>query len=196
MINVRPVVVCGPSGVGKSTLLGKLLKEYPDKFGFSVSHTSRAPRPNEVYGVNYYFLPKEQILAEVAEGKFVEHAVYAGNVYGTSKMAIENVIKTGKICILDIDIQGAISVKKTDLHAHYVLIAPPSLEVLEQRLRGRGDTSDEAIKKRLSQAQWELSHKDIPGFFDKVIVNGDLDVAFKEFTSFCMLLYIIYDFFQ
>jgi len=187
MNHLRPIVVCGPSGVGKSTLLGKLLKDYPDKFGFSISHTSRPPRPNEVHGINYYFVPKEQILAEAAEGKFVEHAIYAGNVYGTSKMSIENVRKFGKVCILDIDIQGALSVKKTDLHARFVLIAPPSLEILEQRLRGRGDTAEEAIKKRLSQAEWELSHKNIPGFFDMVVVNSELDVAYKEFTSFCLL---------
>jgi len=117
----------------------------------------------------------------------VEHAIYAGNVYGTSKMSIENVRKFGKVCILDIDIQGALSVKKTDLHARFVLIAPPSLEILEQRLRGRGDTAEEAIKKRLSQAEWELSHKNIPGFFDMVVVNSELDVAYKEFTSFCLL---------
>jgi len=144
---LRPVVVCGPSGVGKSTLLGKLLKDNPDKFGFSISHTTRAPRPNEVNDVNYHFVTKDQLLAEVNENKFLEHAVYAGNIYGTSKMAVENVKKSGKVCLLDIDIQGAISVKKTDLHARYVLIAPPSFEVLEKRLRERADTPEDAIKK-------------------------------------------------
>ncbi|GAA5901573.1 hypothetical protein JCM6882_006315, partial [Rhodosporidiobolus microsporus] len=102
---VRPVVICGPSGTGKSTLLKKLFNEFPDKFGFSISHTTRAPRPGEQPGVSYHYVTREAFHDLVAKDGFIEHAEFSGNCYGTSVQAVEDVKKGGKMCILDIDTQ-------------------------------------------------------------------------------------------
>lgn len=193
--------------MGKSSLLTRLLKEHPQKFGFSVSHTTRcvrnaldrfsvscslflvhvrAPRPGEVDGKNYWFTNKELMQKEIEEGKFIEWNEYAGNLYGTSKRAVADVAAAGKICIFDVDMNGINSLKKTDINPIYVMIVPPSREELERRLRGRGDTAEDAIQKRLKQAEWELSFKDKPDFWDHVITNDDLERAYAEFKSICV----------
>jgi guanylate kinase len=182
----RPIVVAGPSGVGKSTLLGRLFKEFPDRFGFSVSHTTRAPRPGEQNGVHYHFVSRDEMMRGVANGEFIESAEYSGNLYGTSKRAVREVAEKGKTCVLDIDMQGVLSIKKTDLNARYVFIVPPSFEELERRLRSRGDTAEDAIRRRLEQARWELSFRDKEAFWDRVIVNDDIERAYAEFRQFCL----------
>lgn len=98
----RPLVLCGPSGVGKSTIIARITKEFPDAFGFSVSHTTRSPREGEVDGVNYFFTDREAMQKAIDDGEFIEHAVFSGNMYGTSKTAVQSVMDQGKICILDI----------------------------------------------------------------------------------------------
>lgn len=175
----RPLVVVGPSGVGKGTLIAMLQREFPDKFGFSVSHTTRAPRPGEVNGTHYNFVDKATMERDIASGKFLEHANVHQNIYGTSFAAVRAVSKQGRICILDIDVQGAEAVKKSTLNAAYVFIAPPSMEELEQRLRGRGTEAEDAVLKRLENARTEMAKKDVPGFFDAIIVNDDLDAAYE-----------------
>lgn len=174
------IVVAGPSGVGKGTLIEKLRAEYPSLFGFSVSHTSRAPRPGEENGVHYHFSSAEKILEEVKQGKFIEHAEVHGRHYGTSIAAVESVREQGKICILDIDVQGCRSARAKNLNAKYIFVAPPSIEELENRLRGRGTETEDAIKTRLGNAQKEIDAKDEPGLFDSVIVNDDLEKAYGE----------------
>lgn len=123
---------------------------------------------------------------EINEGKFIESNEYAGNLYGTSKKAVADVAAAGKICIFDVDLNGILSLKKTDLKPLYVMIVPPSREELERRLRGRGDTAEEAIQKRLKQAEWELSFRDRENFWDLILVNDDLERAYAEFRKFCM----------
>lgn len=131
--------MCGPSGAGKSTLIGLLRREFPDDFGFSVSHTTRGPRPGEVDGVDYNFVEKSAMEAEIAQNKFLETAHVHGNIYGTSFEAVDRVAGANKICILDIDVQGVLTCKRLGYDAgKYVFVAPPSMEVLEKRLRGRG----------------------------------------------------------
>lgn len=98
----RPLVLCGPSGVGKSTIIARITKEFPDAFGFSVSHTTRKPRPGETDGVSYFFTDKETMQKAIEDGEFIEHAEFSGNMYGTSKSAVHSVMEQGKICILDI----------------------------------------------------------------------------------------------
>jgi len=176
----KPVVFCGPSGVGKGTLINMLLKEFPNKFGFSVSHTTRKPRSGETHGVEYFFSDLETINKEISQGKFVEHAVVHGNVYGTSKAAVESVMNKGKICILDIDVQGAEQAKKSDLHARYVFISPPSEEELEKRLRGRNTDTEESIQIRLKNAKGELAYLHKEAFWDLKLVNSDLDTTYKQ----------------
>uniref|UniRef100_A0A7S0RKC8 Guanylate kinase 1 n=1 Tax=Pyramimonas obovata TaxID=1411642 RepID=A0A7S0RKC8_9CHLO len=175
-----PIVVCGPSGVGKGTLINRLMADFPDRFGFSVSHTTRAPRPGEEDGVHYHFAQVDQVKKEIAEGKFLEHAEVHGNVYGTSLAAVEAVATQGKACVLDIDVQGARSVRASALPATFVFVMPPSVEELEKRLRGRGTEKEESIQKRLKNAAGEMACADEPGFFDHKLVNNDLETTYQE----------------
>ncbi|KAJ3287328.1 guanylate kinase [Rhizoclosmatium globosum] len=185
----RPIVVCGPSGAGKSTLLKRIFAEYPDKFGFSVSHTTRKPRAGEVDGKDYHFVTKEHIVKEIAEGKFIESAQFSGNYYGTSYAAIQDVIKNNKSPILDIDMQGVKTLQsqlakgeaKLNPKPLFVFLAPPSVEELEKRLAGRGTENAESLAARLNAAKaelaWGLSSNN---GIDHVIVNDDVDVAYNK----------------
>lgn len=176
----KAVVIAGPSGVGKGTLITKLRDEYPKLFGFSVSHTSRAPRNGEKDGVHYHFTDADKILLDVEAGKFIEHAEVHGRHYGTSIAAVENVRSQGKICILDIDVQGCRAARRKNLLAKFVFVTPPSMDALEQRLRGRGTENEDAIQTRLANAAAEIEAKDEPGLFDFVVINDDLDKTYLE----------------
>jgi len=144
---IKLIVFSGPSGAGKSTLVKRLMGEFRDCFAFSISHTTRSPRPGETPGKDYYYVSREEMLKAIANNEFVEHAEFSGNMYGTSKKAIADVSSSGRICILDIDMQGVKSVKKTDLKPRYIFVQPPSLKTLEDRLRGRGTETDESLSK-------------------------------------------------
>ncbi|KAK9450400.1 P-loop containing nucleoside triphosphate hydrolase protein [Limtongia smithiae] len=181
--SLRPIVISGPSGTGKSTLLKRLFVEYPDTFGFSVSHTTRGPRPGEVDGVAYHFVTKAAFADLVAADAFLEHAEFSGNSYGTSIKAVQDVATKGKTCILDIDMQGVQSVKKTDLNARYLFLAPPSLAELRARLEGRGTESAESVEKRMAQAEKEMAFAET-GAHDKIIVNDDLEKAYNDMKNF------------
>ncbi|GAB5593809.1 guanylate kinase [Umbelopsis nana] len=176
-------VLSGPSGSGKSTLLKKLFAEYPDTFGFSVSHTTRQPREGEQNGKDYHFVTKESMIKEVEEGKFIESATFSGNMYGTSIKAVEDVVARGKVCVLDIDMQGVQAVKKTDLHPRYIFVQPPSLDTLEKRLRGRGTESEDAILRRLAASRQELEYAQQPNAYDRIIINDDLCKAYNELKN-------------
>lgn len=160
MINAypRPLVLFGPSGSGKSSLLKKILEDFPDKFGFSVSHTTRKPRPGEQHGVHYFFTDWRTMREEIEQGMFIEHAVYGGNHYGTSRMAVEVVQRAGKVCLLDIDIQGVKQIRNTNLNPWFVFIKPPSLEELEKRLRARNTETEESLAQRLKIAAKEMEY--------------------------------------
>ncbi|XP_043505376.1 guanylate kinase isoform X1 [Polistes fuscatus] len=179
-----PLVIAGPSGSGKSTLLNRLFEEFPDKFGFSVSHTTRAPRSGEENGKHYYFTNKEVMQKQIDNGEFIETATYSGNLYGTSKLAVENVQRTGKICILDIEIEGVKQIKNSSLNAIYIFIKPPSLEELEQRLKKRKTETDESLRRRLNTAKIELEYGEQPGNFDIVIENDNLGKAYEKLREF------------
>ena len=180
----RPVVVCGPSGSGKSTLLNRLFKEFPNTFGFSVSHTTRKPRPGEQDGVHYNFVSREEMEKAIANDEFIESAVFGGNMYGTSKAAVRKVQSAGKVCILDIEPQGVEQVKKTDLNPILIFNNPPSVEALEQRLRKRNTETEETLKKRLEAANSEIAYGLTPGNFHKIIHNIDIDQSYQEFRDF------------
>ncbi|XP_022821785.1 guanylate kinase isoform X1 [Spodoptera litura] len=180
----RPLVLCGPSGSGKSTLLKRLLKEFPDKFGFSVSHTTRNPRPGEKDGVHYHFTTKDEMSAAISRGEFIENATFSGNMYGTSKQAVNDVQCSGRICVLDIEIEGVKQVKKTDLNPLLVFVMPPSIEELERRLRARNTEEEEALKKRLDTARKEILFGQEPGNFHIIILNDNLDKAYSELRDF------------
>ncbi|KAI0305974.1 guanylate kinase [Multifurca ochricompacta] len=179
----RPLVLSGPSGSGKSTLLKRLFGEFPGQFAFSVSHTTRAPRPGEVNGVQYHFVSREDFISLLNQGGFVEHAEFSGNLYGTSKHAIASIIKSGKRCILDIEVQGVRQIKETDLNPVYCFISPPTLSILRDRLVSRGTESEAAVQKRLKTALFEIDYAKLLGTHDYIIVNDDLDRAYTLFKS-------------
>lgn len=185
MSPMRPIVILGPSGTGKSTLLKKLFAEYPGKFGFSVSNTTRKPREGEVDGKDYNFTSVETFKKMIDENAFIEWAQFSGNYYGTSIAAVKAVAEQGKQCLLDIDMQGVKLVKKTDLNARFLFIAPPLLDELEIRLKGRGTESPESLAARLNAASAEMQYADT-GAHDKIIINNDLDKAYAEFKEFIL----------
>ncbi|EUC28682.1 hypothetical protein COCCADRAFT_108516 [Bipolaris zeicola 26-R-13] len=183
----QPIVISGPSGAGKSTILSRLFEEFPGKFGFSISHTTRAPRGTEQNGKEYYFVTKEEFLDLIEKKGFVEHAQFGGNYYGTSIKAVNDIAEKGQICILDIEMEGVKQVANhpTFPRPRFLFLQPPSMEVLEQRLRSRATDKEEAIVKRLNQAKVELdfAHSgEAP--HDKIVINEDLDKAYKEVRDF------------
>ncbi|XP_076637818.1 guanylate kinase isoform X1 [Colletes latitarsis] len=182
----RPLILCGPSGSGKSTLIKQLFEEFPDKFGYSISHTSRQPRPGEIDGEHYYFTTKEKMQKEIEQGEFIETATYSGNLYGTSKRAVEDVQKAGKMCILDIDMQGVKQIKQSSLNPLYVFIKPPSLNELEKRLRDRQTETEDSLQRRLSVARTEMEYGEQLGNFDMVIENDDLPKAYNKLREFIL----------
>merc|ERR1712227_298584 len=180
---LRPIVMSGPSGVGKSTMLKKLFADFPNKFGFSVSHTSRSPRPGEIDGKDYHFSNKDDMQKAVDNGEFIESATFGGNMYGTSKKAVRDVAEQNQICILDVDEQGVKALKDTEFSPLFIFIKPPSVEELEKRLRGRGTESEESLQKRMATAKSAMDYAATPGVYDYVIVNDDLPRAYDELCS-------------
>ncbi|XP_077572650.1 guanylate kinase 1b isoform X1 [Stigmatopora nigra] len=220
MSGPRPVVLSGPSGAGKSTLMKRLMKDHEGVFGFSVSHTTRNPRPGEENGKglnalpmllgatllpvadvfssedletsfscpiesespheDYHFTTREAMQEGIQRGDFIENAEFSGNLYGTSKAAIEDVQAKNLICILDVDIQGVKRIKETDLNPIYISIQAPSMDILEKRLRDRQTESEESLQKRLEAARIDMELSKEPGVFDMVIINDDLERAYEE----------------
>jgi guanylate kinase len=172
----RLIVLTGPSGVGKGTLLRSLLYRHPELY-LSISVTTRLPRPGEVDGKNYYFVSRPQFERMVAQGEFLEWAEFAGNCYGTPRQPVEDAIRGGKLVILEIELEGARQIRKNFPSALQLFILPPSMDELESRIRGRGQDSDAAIERRLLRAQEEVSAADE---FDIQIVNDDFDRALAE----------------
>ncbi|OIW23039.1 guanylate kinase [Coniochaeta ligniaria NRRL 30616] len=182
--DTRPLIISGPSGVGKGTLYNLLFARHPGTFVLSVSHTTRGPRQGEQDGVHYRFVTPESFEALVQKGGFLEHATFGGNRYGTPKSVVDEARAQDKVVVLDIEMEGVKQVKKTGVDARYVFIAPPSVEELERRLRGRGTEKEESIRKRLAQAGAELEYAKTPGVHDLVIVNDDLERAYKQLEEF------------
>jgi guanylate kinase len=180
MMMQRPVCFCGPSGAGKSTLLKRLMNEFPTAFAFSVSHTTRKPRMGESNGKDYYFVERDEMLRAIKNGEFIENAEFSGNLYGTSKKAVSDVVSSGKICVLDVDVQGVKSLKTTDLNPVYIFIMPPSIDELEKRLRNRGTETESSLKKRLDAAQSELDYCKEKDAFHHIIVNDNLEEAYGK----------------
>jgi len=172
-------VVTGPSGVGKGTVLKRVLSEL-DRVYYSVSATTRAPREGEVDAVNYYFVTKDEFQDWINQGRMLEHACYVGNFYGTPEKPVQEHLDRGEDVILEIELQGALNVKAKRPDAVTVFIAPPSFAELEDRLRGRGTETEETIAKRMATARTECGHVDE---FRYVVVNDDLEKAIDDLKS-------------
>lgn len=175
----RLFIFSAASGTGKTSLAQALAEQLPD-VAFSVSHTTRAPRPGEQHGVHYYFVTPQQFDEMVAADRFLEHAQVFGNSYGTSRAVTENLLRQGKSVIFDIDWQGARAIKEKMPEAVSIFILPPSRAALQKRLSERGQDSPEVIEKRMRAAVFEMSHYQE---FDHVVVNDDFNAALADLKA-------------
>ena len=166
------LLISGPSGSGKSTICKALLTD--PRVEFSVSATTRAKRPGEIDGRDYIFLDAEEFRERVQRGDFIEYAEVHGNLYGTLRAPMEAAIAAGRTFLVEIDVQGALQLKALGIEGVYVFIAPPSAEILRQRLAGRGTETPQALERRLQKAEDECRERDK---YDYVVVNDDLDEA-------------------
>jgi len=169
-------IISGPSGAGKSTILNHVLQNIPEVY-FSVSATTRKPRPGETHGEHYHFLSQEDFDLLAEEDGFLEYARYVGNSYGTPSAPIREKLEAGIDVLLDIEVQGAGQVKDKMPEAIAIFLSPPSLEVLETRLRARGTDTEEKIKHRLETAKAELEQVER---YDYLVVNDTIEQAVKE----------------
>ena len=172
-------IISAPSGSGKSTLVSRLLNEV-DGLAFSVSYTTRKPRPNEGQGSAYHFIDKAEFEERIAREEFLEYANVFGNYYGTHSTALQTAENNGKDLVLDIDVQGAAQLKERIPDAVSVFVLAPSREILEQRLRARSQDSDEVIRRRLADAAREIRNYSL---YDYVLVNNDLNLAADTLKS-------------
>ena len=172
-------IITGPSGAGKTSILKRVMREV-ENLEFSVSYTTRPRRPGEVDGRDYFFVDEKRFKKMVEEGEFLEWAIVHGYYYGTSKNFVNERLERNVDLLLDIDVQGALNVKRMDLDMVSVFIAPPSLEDLERRLRKRGTDSEYDLKKRLEDAKWELSKI---SEFEYLIVNDFLEKSVEKLKS-------------
>jgi len=171
------VVVAGPSGVGKGTLVQRICQQHSEKVWLSVSATTRPPRNHEVHGKDYFFWQADYFREQIAKGAFLEWAEYAGNLYGTPRQPVEEAIALGKIVILEIEVAGARQVAQNFASAKSIFIMPPSLQMLEQRLRSRSTEDEATIQLRLERAKEEIA---CAAEFDQVICNDDLETAVQQ----------------
>lgn len=172
----RLFILSAPSGAGKTTLCQEILKHFP-AIRYSISHTTRLPRPGERDGVDYYFITEEEFVNGIQEGSWAEWAKVHDNYYGTSNRFLDKILLSGYDVLLDIDVQGTIQIMKQYPDAITIFIMPPSLEKLNQRLRLRGTDSDEVIEKRIQNAKEEIERK---GIYQHTVVNDQLEKAKQE----------------
>jgi guanylate kinase len=178
-----PYVLSAPSGAGKNSLINALMARFPGRFAYSISATTRKPREGERDGEHYYFKTPEEFQAMIANGELAEWNEVHGNFYGTPRGPVDMLLALGTPVILDLDVYGKVNFDKMYPEAVGVLIVPPSLEVLEERLRGRGTDSDETIALRLKNAVDELAFAKEKGKYEHVVVNDDFDAAVKELAE-------------
>ncbi|CAG9332869.1 unnamed protein product [Blepharisma stoltei] len=187
----KPLAIIGPSGVGKSTLIKALTEQFPGVFEFSISFTTRNPRGQEKNGVEYYFITKEEFMSKIDAGDFIEWAEVHDHFYGTSKSVIDDIYSRGKVCILDIDVQGAVKIFQSGLEFNRVFVMPKSMKSLEDRLRGRGTEDDNILRVRLRNAQTEIeTARENPNIFKDFITNDVFEQAYKDF------LHLIYRYYE
>ena len=172
-------VISAPSGAGKTTLIGQVLKQFP-QLSYSISHTTRKPRKGETHGRDYFFIDEKEFQTLILQDQWIEWAQVHGNFYGTSKAFVTQKLAAGENILLDIDVQGARQIMNSELGLVSIFILPPSMEVLLQRLESRGTDSPSVISRRMENARWEMDQQ---GAYDHVIVNDDIDQAVADLCS-------------
>ncbi len=172
-------IFSAPSGSGKTTILKEIFKTYPDRFGFSISATTRLPREGETHGKDYYFLSVEEMKKRIANGEFIEwEEVYEGRYYGTLRSEIDRIWAEGKMVVFDVDVKGGVNIKKMlGEEAFSIFVLPPSIEELRKRLEARGSETKESLEQRIARAEMEIAMKEE---FDTVILNDDLEQAIQD----------------
>lgn len=178
-MNPRVFVISGPSGVGKSSVIKQTMERLP-QLSLSISSTTRAIRPGEVQGRDYHFIPRDEFETKIQKGEFLEWAQVYDHYYGTDRSHVEKLLVNGNHAILDVDTQGAMNIKTVCSGVVFIFIKPPSLALLEERLRGRGTETEESLAKRLSKATHELGFS---AEYDFVIVNDELEQAVAEMVG-------------
>ena len=178
-MNGKLIVISGASGCGKSTVLKEVMSRLPN-LHFSVSATTRAQRSGEVDGVNYYFVDHEKFRSMIDRQELLEYAEYVGNYYGTPEAPLNQALADGNDIILDIEVQGALNVRKRRPDAILIYMMAPSFEELKRRLYGRGDTAPEVVEERLNRAKWEFSQA---SQYDYLVINDRIENAVNEIIS-------------
>lgn len=173
------IIISGASGTGKGTVCKKILSDLPE-VAYSISATTRAPRPGEVDGKEYYFLSVEEFKSWIADGKFLEHAEVYGNFYGTPLNKIEERLNRGEDILLEIDVQGALNVKRKCPEGVYIFLLPPSLEELRRRIEGRGTETPESLSRRMKNALAEIN---VGLEYDYVVVNDSIENAAEKIKA-------------
>ncbi|MDD8049349.1 MAG: guanylate kinase [Thomasclavelia sp.] len=174
------IILSGPSGVGKGTVRKELFKDESLNLAYSISMTSRKPRPGEVDGVDYLFVDEDTFKKTIEEDGLIEWAKFVGNYYGTPRKAVDKLLNEGKNVVLEIEVQGALQVMAKDKEALTIFLVPPSMEELEKRIRGRRTESEEVIQERLNKAKREIATKNE---YHHVVVNDDVNRAAKEIAE-------------
>lgn len=178
-MNGKLIVISGPSGVGKSTVVKQVMAQCPN-LHFSVSATTRAIRPGEVDGVNYYFVDKDKFRQMIAQKELLEYTEYVGNFYGTPEAQLDAALSEGKDILLDIEVEGALNVKRRRPDAILIFMMAPSFEDIAQRLANRGDTSEDVVQQRLAHAKWEYTQAHQ---YDYLVVNDNVENAVAEIMA-------------
>jgi len=174
------IILSGPSGVGKGTVREELFKDDALNLAYSISMTTRSPRPQEIEGVHYFFVNEETFQTKIKQGELLEYAQFVGNYYGTPKSYVDQLLNEGKNVVLEIEVQGALQVMAKCPEALTIFLVPPSFEELERRIRGRRTEDEEVVQERLNKARKEIATKDQ---YKYVVVNDDVFVAKKQIAQ-------------
>ena len=181
LILFKPVVICGPTGVDKATLVGMLMHRFPNQqFSLALSHTTRKAVPGEREGVDHFFVAEETFKSDAEAGNFVTWSEVDGTPYGIARSTVEDIQASGKICVLDTDVSGVKQLKKASLDPNTMFVAPLSIEVLESQLRASGNRTDDQVKALLSNASTDLEYGQVAGNFDRIFIMADMGATFED----------------